>query len=42
MRLFVSNNLNEIKKLYNRINKKFFEINILVNCAGIMEQQFFF
>ena len=36
------NNLNEIKKLYNLINKKFFEINILVNCAGIMEQQNFF
>ena len=35
-------NLKQIKTLYNKINKKFSEINVLINCAGLMEQQNFF
>ena len=32
----------EVKKLFKKINLKFSEINALVNCSGIMENQNFF
>ncbi len=32
----------EIKKIYKKISSKFSEINVLVNCAGVMEAQNYF
>lgn len=32
----------EIKKTYKKINKIFHEVNVLINCAGIMEPQIYF